>query len=163
MSPEPRSPRTPGASQPTFRAPCRPPARGRSAGRAPPRSGARNPTAGARHPLSPPAPWWGGAAALPGRLSGSRAVIRGGSRRAHGAGWGSGRGQASPGPWEAGRRAQEAGLKEGTCSGGGAVQPVVRDVVGGASRGNWMWALGLGGGATAEGAGPWLRWGGVRI
>ena len=90
MTPEPRSPRTLGAPQPTFRAPCRPPARERSAGRAPPRSGARNPAAGARHPLSPPAPWWGEAAALPSRLGGSRAVIRGGQRREHGAGVGLG-------------------------------------------------------------------------
>lgn len=52
-------------------APRRPPARGRSAARAPPGSGARNSAAGARPPRSPRAPWRGGAAALPGRRGGS--------------------------------------------------------------------------------------------
>lgn len=90
---------------------------------------------------------------MPRRLGGSRAVIRGGPRWRSGPGWGSGRGQEPLGPWEAGRRAQEAGLKEGTCSGGGAIQQVVLAVVGGASRGSWRRALGLGGWATAEGGG----------
>ena len=55
------------------------------------------------------------------------------------------------------------GIQIRSLDAGFCLEPDVRDVVGGASRGNWMWALVLGGGATAEGAGPWLRWGGVRI
>ena len=126
MSPEPGpilTPPPPGAPYPpSVRPPSRPPARGKSAVRAPPGSGARNSTAASRRPQSPQAPWRGAAVAFPGRRGGSRAEPGGGPRPY--AGRGGARRCSCPGRRVLGvsRRGEEPrrrGLGRGQGSGGG--------------------------------------------
>jgi len=168
VSPEPGpilTPPPPGAPYPpSVRPPSRPPARGKSAVRAPPGSGARNSTAASRRPQSPQAPWRGGAVAFPGRRGGSRAEPGGGPRPY--AGRGGARRCSCPGRRVLGvsRRGAEPrrrGLGRGQGSGGG--RSCVRrwgrgrarrgGALGGGTWGCGMWGQGR------EGAGPELRWG----
>lgn len=104
---EPGVPPSPVPSRPppAIREPRRPPARKRSAVRAPPGSGARNSAARAWPPRSPPAPWRGGAPETGRKRGGAQ------RRRARGRARGRGRGLRQAG---GGARAWGAGLGAGT-------------------------------------------------